>query len=299
MRRILITGASGKSGSVFIECLGRKAVLPDDQFRVVIRQPAQGDQIHEKLPEAELVQGDLTDLAFLDCITRDVDILFHIAGIHWSLPLVEAAAANGVRRMVLVHTTGIYSKYKAAGEGYRRIEERIYDICSVHQINLTILRPTMIYGKPSDRNVIQFIKMVDCLPVMPIVSGARFDLQPVHYEDLGIAYYQVLSKLQETAGEDFILSGGVPIQLREMLTVIGENLGKKVHFFSVPFPIAYAGAVAIYGLSGGKIDYREKVQRLCEPRAYSHEKATRVFGYAPRSFQQGIVDEIYAYHQES
>lgn len=295
MRRILITGASGKSGSVFIERLGRQPVLPDDQFRVVIRQPAQGDQIHAQLPEAELVQGDLTDLAFLDRITRDVDILFHIAGIHWSLPLVEAAAAHGVQRMVLVHTTGIYSKYKAAGEGYRRIEDRIYDICTRQQINLTILRPTMIYGKPSDRNVIQFIKMVDRLPVMPIVSGARFDLQPVHYEDLGIAYYQVLSKLQETAGEDFILSGRAPIQLREMLTVIGENLGKKVRFFSVPFPIAYAGAVAVYGLSGGKIDYREKVQRLCEPRAYSHEKASQVFGYAPRTFQQGIVDELCAY----
>lgn len=297
MRRILITGTTGKSGSVFIERLGRHPVLPDDQFRVVIRQPAQGDLIHAKLPEAELVQGDLTDLAFLDYITQDVDVLFHIAGIHWSLPLVEAAAANGVRRMVLVHTTGIYSKYKAAGEGYRQIEEKIYEICATQQISLTVLRPTMIYGKTSDRNVIQFIKMVDRLPVMPIVSGARFDLQPVHYEDLGIAYFQVLSKLQETAGEDFILSGGAPIQLREMLTVIGENLGKKVRFFSVPFPIAYAGAVAVYGLSGGKIDYREKVQRLCEPRAYSHEKAARVFEYAPRTFQQGIVDEIYAYRK--
>lgn len=295
MRRILITGASGKSGSVFIEYLGRKAVLPDDQFRVVIRKPAQGDQIHAQLPEAELVQGDLTDLAFLDCITRDVDVLFHIAGIHWSLPLVEAAAANGVRRMVLVHTTGIYSKYKAAGEGYRQIEEKIYKICKEQQIALTVLRPTMIYGKPSDRNVIQFIKMVDRLPVMPIVNGARFDLQPVHYEDLGIAYYQTLSKLRETAGEDFVLSGGAPIQLREMLTIIGDSLGKKVHFFSVPFPIAYAGAVVVFGLSGGKIDYREKVQRLCEPRAYSHEKATGVFGYSPRTFQEGIVDEIRAY----
>lgn len=39
----------------------------------------------------------------------------------------------------------------------------------------------------------------------------------------------------------------------------------------------------------------EKVQRLCEPRVYPHDKAYRDFGYAPRSFRVGIVNEVEEY----
>lgn len=46
-----------------------------------------------------------------------------------------------------------------------------------------------------------------------------------------------------------------------------------------------------------RIDYREKVQRLCEPRVYDHDDATRDFGYNPRMFRIGIVDEVKEYLQ--
>lgn len=42
---------------------------------------------------------------------------------------------------------------------------------------------------------------------------------------------------------------------------------------------------------------REKVQRLCEPRVYDHDDATRDFGYNPRMFRIGIVDEVKEYLQ--
>ena len=80
-----------------------------------------------------------------------------------------------------------------------------------------------------------------------------------------------------------------------MLRVIGEGLGKKVHFISCPYPIAYAGACAVYGVTLKKVDYREKVQRLCEPRVSSHSEASDAFDYAPRAFAEGVVDEIREY----
>ena len=53
----------------------------------------------------------------------------------------------------------------------------------------------------------------------------------------------------------------------------------------------------MYCASFGRIDYREKVQRLCEPRVYDHDDATRDFGYNPRMFRIGIVDEVKEYLQ--
>lgn len=298
MKRILVTGITGKSGSVFAGLLGERGGALPFALRVLVRTPAQREWAAGLLPGAEIVLGDLENRQDLERMTKDVDVLFHIAGIHWSWPLVEAAAANGVRRMVLVHTTGIYSKYKAAGEGYRQTEARIDALAQREGITLTYLRPTMIYGTLDDRNMIQFIKLVDHLNPMPIVNHGRYTLQPVNYRDLGNAYMQVLEHLDETGRKSYILSGRDSIYLKEMLGMIAGDLHVNRRFFSVPFPLAYGGAWGVYLLTLGKKDFREKVQRLCEDRSYPHEEAARDFGYAPMPFADGLRLEVNDYLQK-
>lgn len=78
--------------------------------------------------------------------------------------------------------------------------------------------------------------MVDKLPVMPIVNGAHYLLQPVHYRDLGYAYYAVLTHEESTVGRDYDLSGKEPIELREMLKEIGIQMGKQVILLIVLSP---------------------------------------------------------------
>ena len=69
-------------------------------------------------------------------------------------------------------------------------------------------------------------------------------------------------------------------------------MGKKPRFISCPFSIAYVGAWVLFILSLLHIDFREEVQRLCEDRTFSFEEARNVFGYSPRTFQEGIVYEV-------
>ena len=66
-------------------------------------------------------------------------------------------------------------------------------------------------------------------------------------------------------------------------------------FVSVPSPLAYFAAKMLYALSLKKIDYRERVQRLTEPRAYGHEEAVKDFGYCPIPFCEGIKTEVEEY----
>lgn len=296
---LAITGLTGKSGIVLAEQIAANRDLIDREFplgiRAIIRTTTDTDALEKLLPNIQKAVGELTDVSFLKKALDNVDTLIHIAGIHWSREIVTAAASCGVRRLILVHTTGIYSKYKYAGEEYRQIDSFVYETCRKHGIILTILRPTMIYGTTSDSNVCVFIKMVDRLPIMPVVNGARYELQPVHCRDLGIAYFSVLLNEANTANRDFNLSGGAPIYLRDMFSTIGKELGKKVYFFSVPYWIAYPGAVCLYGLSLGRMDFRERVQRLCEPRLFDHSEATKAFGYKPVTFDKGIVAEVKEY----
>jgi len=292
---IAITGSTGKSGREFsrllIENIDRINEMFPKGIRILVHK--RNDEVFGDM--AESFSGNLEDVDFLKKAFDGVDTVVHIAGIHWSREVAEAAAFCHVRRLIMVHTTGIYSKYKEAGEEYRQIDDFVYSTCREADIRLTILRPTMIYGSPADKNVITFIKMVDKLPIMPTVNGAKYDLQPVHYRDLGKAYFDVLMNEKVTAGKDYILSGKESIMLRDMFKEIGKCLGKRVHFISVPFPIAFFGANVIYCISLKKIDMREKVQRLCESRSFPHEEAAKDFGYAPCDFATGVKDEVLEY----
>lgn len=296
--RLLVTGLTGKSGLVFAKCLSEKKYTQVYNIAAVVRPTSDVSQLREWLPEMELCEGNLSDPTFLKQVTKGVDILFHIAGIHSSLPLVEAAHENGTKAMVLVHTTGIYSKYKAAGEEYRQIDRKVKEIMQDRSgggKGVTILRPTMIYGTLQDKNIVKFIQMVDKLNPMPVVNHADSRLQPVHASDLGHAYMQVLENLDHVLGKDYVLSGRDEIRLRDMFALIADELGVQRQFISVPLWLAYAGAVALWGLSLGRFDMREKVQRLCEDRVYSHDEATQDFGYDPMPFEDGLRQEVREY----
>ncbi|MCL2486284.1 MAG: hypothetical protein FWE86_01635 [Oscillospiraceae bacterium] len=298
MRNVIVTGVTGKSGRFFYDRLVREAEnLGDYTFRFSVRRGGSqfdagaGEKAGLKL---ETISGNLYKPEDCRELCLGGDVLLHIAGIDKSLALVKAAAEAGIKRMILVHTTGIYSKYKAAGEGYRQIESEIESLLP-EGTSLTILRPTMIYGHLGDGNLEIFIKMIDKLRIFPTVTGGRYPLQPVWCKDLGDAYFDVLTRPEVTGGKDYILSGGEPILLIDMLKRIGEKLGKKNTFIPVPFWLAYGGAWALFCLTLGRIDFREKIQRMVEPRAFPHDEAARDFGYSPARFEDGIDGEINEY----
>lgn len=299
MAKLAITGVTGKSGYYFWNHIIANQEMIQEKWPEGINLLSRNQEKLENIEKGTLhtyyFTGNLTETNVVEAFCKDCDTLIHIAGIHWSLPLVQAAVKAGIKRLILVHTTGIYSKYKAAGEEYRQIDSQIYKIAKDNNIALTILRPTMIYGDISDRNVVVFIDMINKFKLMPTVNGAHYELQPVHCKDLGKAYFDVLMHPEICNNKDYVLSGGKPIELRQMFEEIAKNLGVQRMYISCPYAIAYLGAWIIYLLTFAKKDYREKVQRLVEPRVYLHDEATKDFGYSPVNFEEGIVDEVKQY----
>lgn len=298
MKELLVTGLTGRSGQYF------GALLHENKIKnvtAVVRSTQKFDALFGNC-EMNCVQGDLHDTAFLQQVMQknNIDTVFHIAGIGFSRSVVQAAAQAGcVRTLFLVHTTGIYSKYKEAAAGYLQTEEEIGILARNAGMELIILRPTMIYGTLDDGNISVFVRMVDKLPVFPLVGGGRFALQPVHHKDLGTAYYQILMHRESLQSNDYVLSGGTVIDLKDLLQLCADLLEKRRLFFFFPYPIALTGAKVLYLLSAKRIDLREKVQRLVEPRAYDHTQASRDFGYDPMPFAQGLQEEIRMYRSQN
>src|ERR1035437_8433240 len=152
----------------------------------------------------------------------------------------------------------------------------------------------MIYGHPDDRNMNDFIRMVDKLRLLPVIDHGKSLIQPVHGGDVGKAYYQVLNESNIVDG-DYILSGEKPITILEMFKMISDNMGRKTTFISVPLGLAVFMARCLKITTFGKIDYVERVLRMGEDRSFSHEVARSDFNYAPMPFAEGLRTEIEQY----
>lgn len=289
-RMLLVTGITGHSGRYFLQ------ELVDNKYegtiRCIVRQTSDTSMLDNSGLKIEKVVGELTDQEFVDKAMVDVDTILHIAGIQKTLNVIKPASKSKIERVIVVHTTGIYSKFKSASEDYKNIEIKMKKIVDSTNMNVTILRPTMIYGSIIDLNMSKFIKMVDKLRIFPVIDHGNSLIQPVNARDLGKAYYQVLTKESEKLKPEYILSGEKPITMVEAFRLISSNLGKKTIFVSLPLGIGVFMAMVLKVFTLGKFDYIERVQRMGENRSFPHANATADFGYNPMSFEEGIKIEV-------
>lgn len=292
---LAVTGITGHTGRFFLKELEDHHY--DGIVRCLVRATSNTQQLDISPLRIEKILGDNDNYQDLLTLTKDADVVMHIFNIRQSVKVLNAAIENKVPRIVMVHTTGIYSKYKMASAEYKSVEAEVDNILGLNQIDATILRPTMIFGDLCDHNIHKFIKMVDKLPVMPEIDHGAGKIRPVNARDLAKAYYTVcLSSCLPQRYYD--LSGERSLSLHELFDLIGENLNKNVHHVSCPMWLGNFGARCIKGLSFGKIDYVERVLRMGEDRDYAHDAATRDFSYTPELFDIGLKREVEQYKKQ-
>lgn len=293
---LLVTGITGHSGRCFLQELIKNKY--DDNIRCIVRSSSLSAILDNSGLKIEKFVGDLEDKSFLDKVMIGIDTVVHIYNIHHSVNIINAAIKNNVGRAILVHTTGIYSKYKSASKEYKVIEKKIQDIMKLNIINITILRPTMIYGDMCDHNISKLIYMIDKMKLVPVINHGTSLIQPINARDLGRAYYAVLISPIETAGKEYNLSGEHPISMLEVLKLISKTMNRRTIFVSVPMNLAIFVAVVLKAVTIKKIDYIEIIHRMGEDKSYSHEAAFIDFGYVPLSFEDGIQIEINEYMRQ-
>lgn len=290
---LLVTGITGHSGRYFLQELIKNKYK--GKIRCMVRKTSDTSLLDNSGLNIEKAVGDIKDKDFLDKCMKDVDTVIHIVNIRHTLRVLKIAIKNNVQRIICVHTTGIYSKFRGASEEYKRIAEKIKEIVDKSVISVIILRPTMIYGDLCDHNMSKFIKMVDKFKIFPVINGGRCLIQPVNARDLGKAYYEVLTMPPEKVKKAYNLSGDKPIAMIDAFELIGNDLGKKTIFISFPLWFGVFAAIIVKTITFGRMDYIEKVQRMSEDRCFSHKEAEEDFGYSPEPFDIGIAREVKQY----
>jgi len=296
---LYVTGITGHSGSWFLERMERAAAkiggmpLPFAGVRCAVRPGSDASRLEASPLGIEIARGDLDDIDFLLRSMRGARAVLHIASIFTSPNVAEAALRSGVEWLVMVHTTGRYSKYKSASEEYIRIEEAILSMRD--KIGVTVLRPTMIYGSSRDRNMWKLVDFLHRHTLFPLFGAGANLMQPVHARDLGNAYYDVLANRERTFNRDYNLPGKRPISYLDLVRRVSRTLGRRNVIVKVPLPLSILGAKLYNAVSRTPVISVEQVLRMQEDKAFDYVDAARDFGYAPLSFEEGIVEEVREY----
>lgn len=301
--RLLVTGGSGFLGGFVLAEAARRG----HSCVALARTPAAARKVAER--GATPLAGDLDKGAALAAIFASArcDALVNLASLGFGHAPAIVAAAVGARldRAVFISTTAVTTALTAPSRAVRlAAEEEI----RASGLSWTILRPTMIYGAPGDRNLSRLLMLLGrarrvagaggmlpgTLPVLlPVPGGGGRLQQPVHVADLAEAVLTAAERPQ-AAGRCYDIAGPVSLTFAALLHAAAAARGCRVHLVPVPLAPVIALTLGYERVVRRPWIRAEQWRRLAEDKAFSIAAAARDLGYAPRSFDDGIRAEAVA-----
>ena len=284
---IVVSGANGFTGRFVCAELQRR-----QQHFVALLRPG-SDTAWMDAHQIPVRFADLNHAQQLAAQLKGCDALLNVASIGFGAApsILEACRSAAIQRAVFVSTTAIFTQLNAGSKVVRQAAEAAITSSG---LDTTILRPTMIYGTPADRNMIRLVRWLDRWPVLPVFGNGRSLQQPVHVSDVAWAVVQAL-ETSVTIGRQFNISGAAPLTYNDVVRLISQALGRRVQRFHIPARLIVP-ALKVSERLGITLPVKaEQVLRLNEDKAFSHADAADAFGYSPMGFDPGIRQEVGMY----
>jgi NADH dehydrogenase len=266
MKNVLVLGGSGFVGRHVCEALNRAGV----NVTVVTRRlPARSVQM---LPLITVVEADVHDLNVWSRLMPGHDAVINLVAIlhgdrsafdkvHVQLPrqIAHACVQTGVKRMLHVsalgadqHGPSMYQRSKAQGEAALQSEV-------VHGLQLTVLRPSVIFGE-DDAFIQLFARLQSIAPFVPLAgAGTRF--QPVWVQDVAKAMVYALLH-RETIGLVYELAGPHTFTLKQLVQHAGAWAGHPRTVWGLPKALGYVQALMMELLPGPPLMSRDNLASM-------------------------------------
>lgn len=283
--KVLVTGGSGFLGRYVI------ARLVDGGHEVVALARSADAAARVGAFGATAVPGDLDDPASVDAAFRaaEAHALANVASLGFGhAPVIVSAAEDaGLRRAVFVSTTAIFTTLDAGSKNARVAAE---DTIRSSALHWTILRPTMIYGDPGDRNIARLLRLIKKARVVPLPGDGHRLQQPVHAADVAEAIVAALER-PASIGKSYDVAGPEPLSFRAVVEQSAQAMGREARVLPIPLRPVMA-AVRLYERVAPRPRIKvEQLERLQEDKAFEISAAAEDLGYAPRPFAEGVRAE--------
>jgi nucleoside-diphosphate-sugar epimerase len=284
----LLTGATGLTGALFLNRLAE--FMPNTEIFCLVRETSDRSKIDQLNLKLNYYNGDSKTAETWDQIfaQNSFETIIHLVQLN-QVPIIlnSLKKVQQTPHLIIIGTTGIYSKYNRYSQEYKDAEQELQQYSGTY----CLMRPTMIYGSPQDQNLHKLIKFCDRYKFFPVFGSGNTLLQPIHADDIA----QTLLKAWQSPNIQgaYDLSGASIVTFRELLTIVSKLLAKPVHHLHFPLNIGITMATLLENILRDRSPVRrEQILRLQEDKAYSHELAKKDLDFAPRTLEVGLQQEI-------
>lgn len=273
--KCVVTGASSQIGDVLLALL-------TDKFFVV---EAWSRQPQKEQPGVHWQFADLTEVYKVD---ENVTHLIHLAPLPLLAPLLELAMQPV--RVIAISTCSVLHKAKSSSAAERKLaqefleaEEKAIAVARRKGHQLTLLRPTMLYGSGRDTSIGVLQRFAVRYGFLVVPGDAHGLRQPVHVADVSQAVMQCLAT-DKTIGKIYDLGGRNQMTLRQMCEKILVDNGKRPRVIGLPiWPLKLA--IQTLRLLKIRPDWDVALlHRAQRNQVVDNRVAANDFGYAPRYF---------------
>lgn len=264
-KKILITGADGFIGSHLTEMLLKKGNK--------VKALSQYNSFNywgwlEDIPfneNLEIISGDIRDPHYCKVITKDIDIIFHLAAliaipysyiapdsyidtnVKGTLNICQAAKENGVQRIIHTSTSEVYGTalYVPIDEKHPKQPQSPYSASKIgadmmamsffnaFDLPLTIARPFNTYGpRQSARAIIPTIITQIAGGIKRIKLGDLTPTRDFNYVKDTCRGFIALAEADSTIGKEVNIASNFEISMKEMLVVVKEIMSSEVEFIT-------------------------------------------------------------------
>ncbi|MDU1889056.1 MAG: NAD-dependent 4,6-dehydratase LegB [Dysgonomonas sp.] len=262
MQKVLVTGADGFIGSHLTEMLLLEGynVTALSYYNSFNDWGWINDINH---PNLTVISGDVRDPHFCKYITRDIDIIFHLAAliaipysyiapdsyvdtnIKGTLNICQAAKENNVKRILVTSTSEVYgtAQYVPIDEKHPKQPQSPYSATKIgadamamsfynaFELPVIIVRPFNTYGpRQSARAIIPTIISQIANGIKEIKLGDLSPTRDFNYVKDTCRGFIELSKCDEAIGQEVNIASNYEISMRDTLELIAKIMKADVKF---------------------------------------------------------------------
>jgi nucleoside-diphosphate-sugar epimerase/2-polyprenyl-3-methyl-5-hydroxy-6-metoxy-1,4-benzoquinol methylase len=316
--KVLITGATGFIGSrLALRCLANgDEVVALGQ----VNNPVEAER--RRLIDgagAKVVVASVTDAQAVRDAVRGAQVVYHLAAaqheahapderfrdvnVNGTRTVVEAGAAEGVKRFVHGSSIGVYGATDALTNEHSPLApDNIYGITKLEgesvvlsfqdRLPVVIVRISETYG-PGDGRLLKLFRGIDRGAFFLIGSGTNLH-HLIYIDDLLDGLLLAATK-PAAVGRTLVLAGKDSVTTRQMIDTIAAELGRAPSRLHVPlWPVRAVAAVTegvLRPLGVHPPLHRRRLDFFRKSFRFSGQEAREVLGFEPRvDFARGVAE---------
>lgn len=222
---------------------------------------------------------------------EDIDVWINLAPVWTTKILAKLIHKYSPKKIVSLSSTSIETKSRSNAktdlevvEKLRAGEKWLEDYVENYDIGATVLRPTMIYGGPRNKNINFIERVIKTSRFFPLVGGGKGKRQPIHAEDVAIACI-LLSRKSAKSFSTYNIAGSEVLSYKEMVGRVFDKLGFKQRFLTVPEKLLTLPLSLLSKVPGLNFLTSDMIQRMNHDLIFSNDPAEKSFSFHPRKFK--------------